>query len=729
MASVLWLFAATSARAGNYYVYGCSSYGNTAPALAPFSNADHMDTANGCMEPAPGGGFRSLEINNPSKASVLHGYGANWTANSPSPAISIVGAYTPVNTVFVDCYLHSDGFTAQYFWNGGTQAIVHENGCDSNGVGYGTGINISFPPSSYFGCGAGCWLQSSCFTSSSIDAVLGVQGIQLTAQENTPPTIVSDGSNNVWYQAGNWIRGGGWPVSFTASDPSGVCGTDLLINGYFTPVDLTNDTTPDTSSFTQCWPTDTVTGTLDTTNSPDGPLTIEYAATNAAGDVATPSETLRVDNTPVSLSLSTPTDPDPNVWVNHPVNVLASASAGPSGIGGTGCSTNDGASYAYPSDGISLDGTGVWNVSCSSWNNSFDAAGQPARSSTESVSVHIDETPPTVAFEPSDPSDPQAIVADVSDGESGVAGGQIRMRPAGGGAWYDLATQFTGPQLRAHFDDTGLAPGSWLIDATSCDNAGNCASVQKTLTLPARTASLSSLTVGQAKDSLQACLLRRANRHHHDAHERSRCRAQRKSHDRVAFGKPVVVGGRLTTAQGTPISDAPVSILSAPDNGLGNYSQAAAVTTDSAGDWIATLAPGPSRLILAVYAGSPTIQPSQAAAQVAVPAAVRVLRVWPRHVKWGGKVHIEAQLLGGFLPPGGALVRLRLGYRSAKITYGVREHVGGDGTFEVTSTFGPGPASLVRHYWLQECSLPEGDFPFAPACSPRSDVVVGGART
>jgi hypothetical protein len=82
--------------------------------------------------------------------------------------------------------------------------------------------------------------------------------------------------------------------------------------------------------------------------------------------------------------------------------------------------------------------------------------------------------------------------------------------------------------------------------------------------------------------------------------------------------------------------------------------------------------------------------------------------------------------MGGYLPPGGALVRLRLGYGNAKVTYGVREHVGGDGVFEITNRFGPGPAGLIRHYWLQECSLPEGDYPFAPACGPRSSLTVGG---
>jgi hypothetical protein len=35
------------------------------------------------------------------------------------------------------------------------------------------------------------------------------------------------------------------------------------------------------------------------------------------------SETLNVDNDPVGVSLSTPDDPNPTVWVNHAVTIDA----------------------------------------------------------------------------------------------------------------------------------------------------------------------------------------------------------------------------------------------------------------------------------------------------------------------------------------------------------------------------------------------------------------------
>jgi hypothetical protein len=349
------------------------------------------------------------------------------------------------------------------------------------------------------------------------------------------------------------------------------------------------------------------------------------------------------------------------------------------------------------------------------------------------VAVHIDETPPTVAFAPVNPADPQAVVANTSDGQSGVAGGQITMRPASGGSWESLGTQFDGHHLVARFNDAALSPGKWVIQVTSCDRAGNCASTDEALNLPVRTASVSRagfLFATDPRPTARQCFERKVRvGRHHRVRRRRVCLAPRlvlKSRDRVSFGRRAVVHGVLMTATGAPIAGAPITVYTAPQNGLYQYVPAASAKTSSAGTWWIRLQAGPSRLIDAVYGGSPRIQPSQSWGHLLVPARVRVLRVWPRHVPWGGFVHIKARLLGGYLPPGGALVRLRLGYGNSKITYGVKEHVGGNGTFQVTNRFGAGPRSVLLRYWLQECTLPEGDYAFAPACGPRNFVTVGG---
>ena len=89
-------------------------------------------------------------------------------------------------------------------------------------------------------------------------------------------------------------------------------------------------------------------------------------------------------------------------------------------------------------------------------------------------------------------------------------------------------------------------------------------------------------------------------------------------------------------------------------------------------------------------------------------------------------MHLVGQLEGGYLPPGGALVRLRIGIGAARTTYGIREHVGGDGRFSTSYTFGLGDPSLVQAYWFQIASLPMGNYPYAPASSQRITVIVGG---
>ena len=117
-------------------------------------------------------------------------------------------------------------------------------------------------------------------------------------------------------------------------------------------------------------------------------------------------------------------------WVGHPVTVDAAASAGPSGIGGMVCNKDGGgADQSYPAGGVKVDGDGVHTVSCAAWNQAEGPTGSGA-TGTRSLAVRIDEAPPTTQFEPQNPGDPTGLVVDTNDNESGVAGGQIEMRPA-----------------------------------------------------------------------------------------------------------------------------------------------------------------------------------------------------------------------------------------------------------------------------------------------------------
>ena len=195
---------------------------------------------------------------------------------------------------------------------------------------------------------------------------------------------------------------------------------------------------------------------------------------------------------------------------------------------------------------------------------------------------------------------------------------------------------------------------------------------------------------------------------------------------RVPYGHTVTIHGLYTTAQGVPLPGQSVGIFAALDNYMDRFREVTTATTGPDGMWTATLPAGPSRIIRAVTAGTVTLLPASEQVTAIVPADIKLLKVWPRHVAWGGTVHLVGQLFGGYLPPGGALVRLRIGYGSTFSTYGVEEHVTGDGRFSTVASFGPGDPSTFRTYWFQIASLPMGNYPYAPAASQRVPVIVGG---
>ena len=191
----------------------------------------------------------------------------------------------------------------------------------------------------------------------------------------------------------------------------------------------------------------------------------------------------------------------------------------------------------------------------------------------------------------------------------------------------------------------------------------------------------------------------------------------------VAFQAPTTVGGWLGTSGGTALAGQTVRVLTAPDNGLEQFSQAAVAISRADGTWTASLPPGPSRLVEAVYDGSSATEPATSAyARVIVPSRV-LLHIEPRRVPWGGTIHIAGRVLGGYIP--GArqqLLRLRIGAEGISTTVGIPD-ITPDGRFTTSFTFNPGQG--VVDYWFSVSTLREADYPYAPGSSPRVGVAVG----
>jgi hypothetical protein len=729
-----------SARAGTFELDACAPYTSDSGVFTPTSEGS-VTAADECGFTGPFSPALSVS----SGAGVVPaGTHASWGTSAPS-GLRIVAAVVPSMTAF--------GVNEKKGWGGG---FFYEGG--GSGVNNLTDNFGMFMNSSYFGFQLVCgWATCN---GSQHPAYIEVQSIRLWILETTGPWILAQ--TPFYYQTG-WVRGV-WPLAFTTDDVSGVCHTEVDVDQQ--PIEGPTSP-PDHTVWHQCSDGGFI-NRVNTASYPDGPMILTLGATNAAGVSSAPTRTLYVDNTPVGISIA---GPDENTWINHGTTLTASASAGPSGVSGFLCGVDRGPLRwsAGRSKQFPINGSGVHSVSCAAANNAADATGNVAWSRSDTRVVKIDETPPSSVFEPENPSDPEQFVVDTSDVGSGVAGGSVQMRPAGG-QWQTLPTQFDGRHLLARFSDSGLS-GAYQFQATSCDLVGNCSTSDEQLTLPVRVGSISSLSFARIVNPLHArrvhrrvlvgfhwvtvrrhgkttrvkrgghwrriteirwqpkCSHKRVKVGHRRWHERTVCRPPRlvlSTTRRVRYGRGVTVHGLLRTSQGVALPGQIVHILGAPDNGSNAFGELTAAATAADGSWSAKLPAGPSRIIAAVYNGTATVQPSTGQARTIVPASVKLLHVTPQRVAWGGTIHITGQLQGGYLPSDGALVRLRIGFAKAFVTYGVKEHVTGDGVFSTSYTFGAGVSSIVRRYRFQVGSLPTGEYPYAPARSRAISVIVGG---
>lgn len=682
------------------------------------------------------------------------------------------------------------GFT---YWNGGT-GQVHPNGTAVDAAASGP-LN-----SSYWGIELRC-VQSVCVWPAEIQ----LSQITVYAAETQGPSVtpVAD-PGSLWEQAGHWIwnaPGDAWTLPVSTDDSSGVCSLSIQA-GVSTPIADSSLPGASDSSWQECQQPVSWTAAVDTREyiSGAGQLPVTLNATDAAGLPNAPtSQTLEVDNDPVSVSLSTPGDPNPTLWVNHAVTIDATPSTGPSGLGGMNCNVNGAAAQSYSTAGFTVNGDGVKTVTCTAWNNAVDPQGNH-NAGTSSVTVHIDETPPSLSFAPQNPADPTAVVVDASDAESGVAAGSIEMSPVGTNQWTNLPTTSAGGQLVAHFDDAGLR-GQYSFNVRACDNVGNCASATRTLMLPVRIAAVSEVSLEQvsttgctsraARDAAAVSTATTASQSVSDlaqaqgpsldgvgvavsggalwhrkplvrarldagdvfananflrltlstSHSQRRAKTTRMTRARqaqlrpecsrstaklatrenVPFGQPVKVHGLLMSSAGLPLPNQPIAILTAPANGSNAFTDAMSVSTGQDGSWTATLPPGPSRLIRAVYAGSPVVLPASGQASTIVPAKIRI-KITPRIVQWGSTLRITGRVLGGYVPTDSNLLRLNVGIGRIGHLEGLPK-IDADGRFVIVWKFDQG--SGVLHPWFSVGTLSESAFPFAPGMSSRIVITLG----
>jgi hypothetical protein len=461
-----------------------------------------------------------------------------------------------------------------------------------------------------------------------------------------------------------------------------VCSLSASLNGQL--INTTTSSTQDASSWHQC-AEPPINQPVDTSRYGDGRLPLVLAAHDAAGQDGSAAKDVFVDNQQPTISFSGPSDAASTAGTQY---VTASASAGPSGVAGIGCSLDDGPPQWFGSSTaqVAVAGVGEHTVRCFAENNAVDPNGAHGSSPIQSFVIKIGE--PTVA------AISFSKIVDRLRCHRAVE--RVRIP----GRWVTVRRHHK--RIRVHRDAR-----TRLKKVVKC----HARTVLRRRTVWVTVRRDGKRVRVKRRKTVRVILL---------PHTLNQTRR------RVGHGRSTTVSGWLGTYTGEALGGQTIEVLAAPDNGLGAFAPVAWTTTAPDGSWSASLPAGPSRLIEASYGGTPNVEPSvSGTVKEIVPARVRLISV-TRRVPWGGTVRIVGQLKGGYLPPGGALVRLRIGEGSGVTTYGVKEHVQGKGRFTTRYTFGAGDPSVHRSFFFQLASLPTGNYPYAPGTSRRLSVTVGG---
>ena len=587
--------------------------------------------------------------------------------------------------------------------------------------------------------------QLTCASSCSGGASVTLNSVAFTASESVAPQIGEPtGSPNLFNETSGWVwnpAGDPWPLTVSGSDPSGVC----LFSASAGSVSATSPAEPENNTQWQACPDTSWATSVDTNTAQprNGAMTVTVGDMNAAGVTNGASSTVQVDNTPVTDTLSTPNDPDPGAWVNHAVTVDAAATVGKSGLLVNQCAIDGATPQVYPAGGLTVDGDGVHTATCTAVNNAVDPQGAH-NTATASEQIHIDEIAPTIAFEPINPTNPRQLVVDTADGESGVAATTVTMQGPHQAAATALPVTASGSQALANFSDAGKH-GVYTFVATSCDNAGNCASTSEPLRLPIRLGSRAQVSFHRIvaattakvthrritvnghprKVTLvigpgQRCIHRTIKVAAHHRRTLSACRARSPrivTRRQVAYGVRVGIHGLLETTAGAAIADAPVTVSTRVDKPGTAFHQVLTATTNTQGVWTAKLPTGPNRVIKVHYAGSTVVEPATTTAHVEVAAGIAA-RFTPHRLAWRGTMHISGQMLGRRgLPRTGLALLLQVRYRKTgkwSTLLAARTHK--HGTYAIRWSFHSGRGTATYPFRVKLAVVQSG-YPYAVGSS------------
>jgi hypothetical protein len=342
------------------------------------------------------------------------------------------------------------------------------------------------------------------------------------------------------------------------------------------------------------------------------------------------------------------------------------------------------------------------------------------------ATVRIDETAPIVRFAASDPDDPERIEAIVGDMLSGPSAdrGEIAVRPAGTTSSFEaLPTAVTRGRLVARWNSDDFPHGSYEFRATGYDAAGNSATNREgdgpalTLQNPVKREAKVAFGFGAAALVYPRCA--RADGHRHCRSATVRSFAKRPPNRTVPCCHGAVVGGRLVDAAGAPLPGQAVEVVETFAPGARSRTRGTPLSTDADGYFHARLAPGPSRVVEARFAGTRHLtRAAGRSLRLRVRAAVRMKASTSRVLVGGAPVVFKGRIVHPEAPIPARGLPVEFEFRLPGMPWTEFRTIQSDaaGRFTYPYSFNDDDSAGVR--FLFRAFVPAtGGWPFVPATS------------
>jgi hypothetical protein len=570
----------------------------------------------------------------------------------------------------------------------------------------------------------------------------GLRAVTLTVEDDGAPVSQMTGGPLI---AGGWRRGNQWVVLGDADGGAGVRYGETFVDGNrvgfneyaCNKVQVGGEWRATT--MRPCRTAESTTHFVDTTSFSDGPhvvghCTVDFAENRACAN----GQQFLIDNNPPAhpkaLAITggegwRRTDNFDFTWEN-PDQGRGSAISGALWriTGANGYDT--GVRFASMRERRSLEdlsvpAAGTWSLQL--WLR--DEAGNDAPSSAVTVPLRLDDVKPQVAFSTEEPG--AQVTADVADEHSGPASGQLLYRRVDAADWTELPTKLVPgdapgkAHLVAPMPDLGY--GTYVFRADALDAAGNSAStslradgtqmaIRKEPPPPVAKAVPLTKPKPQPPAKAKARLFARLRGGHGRGDSLT-----------VPFGAPALLSGRLTRADGAPLADRELRVVSHPSHGALATIAVQTVKTGEQGGFEIRLPAGPSRRVTVIFTGEEGLEPARRPALELRVRSGLSLRAAPVSLRTGQAVRLSGKVksAGAPIPRRGKLVAIQYleqaTHRWRPVLVTRTDH---HGRYRAHYRFRyvSGSASIR----LRATALAEEHWPYAPGFSPPVTVKVAG---